>query len=752
MKPTTPPVAEREEARRAGRSAPLAPEAVGLTPAEGEEIARRLGRAPEPLELRMFGVMWSEHCGYKHSKAALHMLPADSPRLLRGLGENAGVLAIGGGWAVAFKMESHNHPSAVDPFNGAATGVGGIIRDILAMGARPIALIDSLRFGPLDDPRSRRQAAGIVAGIAAYGNCVGIPTVAGELVTHPGYRGSPLVNVACLGLLRQDEIAQSRASGPGNPVLLVGARTGRDGIGGAAFASEELDDGSERTDRASVQIGDPFAGKLLIEATLDARRTREVIAMQDLGAAGLTCAASEMAARGGVGMTVDLAAVPLREDAMRAEEILLSESQERMLLVVRAGAEGRVASIFQRWGLTAAVVGEVSGDPVLVVRHAGETVVSLPPYALAEAPIYRPAAREPDTLRARWTVPAVAEVDPSQALLTLLASPAVASKRAVYEQFDHMVQLRTVVAPGAADAAVLRLPELAPQGLALACDGDGRLASLDPYRGARRAVAEAAANLACVGAVPLGITDCLNFANPEHPEVFWAFRQAVAGIADACRALKVPVVGGNVSFYNESPDGPVPPTPVIAMVGLVEDVSRTCRAGFAADDAIIVLVGSAASDLAASSYLYTVHGVDAGRPADVDFEVHLRALGVVREAVALGWVASAHDCSDGGAAVALAECAVLGGLGAEVTLPDAGRPEASLFGEAPSRFIVSLPAHHLADVQAVAAAHGVPLHVVGRTGGDRLRIAAGGVGAPRWTIDLPLTELAGAYGSLGETL
>jgi phosphoribosylformylglycinamidine synthase len=752
METTRPPVVEREDTRSLGRSATLAPEAVGLTRTEGEEIARRLGRSPEPLELRMFGVMWSEHCGYKHSKAALQLLPTDSPHVLHGPGENAGVLAIGGGWAIAFKMESHNHPSAVDPFNGAATGVGGIIRDILAMGARPIALIDSLRFGPLDDPRSRRQASGIVAGIAAYGNCVGIPTVAGELVTHPGYRGSPLVNVACLGLLRQDEVARSRASGPGNPVLLVGARTGRDGIGGAAFASEELDDRSERTDRASVQIGDPFAGKLLIEATLEARRTGDVIAIQDLGAAGLTCATSEMAARGGVGMTVDLALVPLREDAMRAEEILLSESQERMLLVVRAGAEDRVASIFRRWGLTAAVVGEVVSDPVLVVRHGGATVVSLPPYALAEAPIYRPAAREPDTLRARWTVPVVPDIDPAQALLTLLASPGVASKRAVYEQFDHMVQLRTVVAPGAADAAVLRLPELAPRALALACDGDGRLASLDPYRGARRAVAEAAANLACVGAVPLGITDCLNFANPKHPEVFWAFRQAVTGIADACRALKVPVVGGNVSFYNESPDGPVPPTPVIAMVGLVEDVSRTCRAGFAAEDAVIVLVGDIASDLAASSYLFTVHGVDAGRPADVDFDSQQRALVVVREAVAQGWLASAHDCSDGGAAVALAECAVLGGIGAEVTLPEARELNAALFGEAPSRFVLSLPAHRLADVQTAAATHGVPLHVVGRTGGDRLRISGSGVAAGRWAIDLPVTELAVAHAALRETL
>ena len=748
---TTPPVVDRDT-RRLGGTTTLSPEAVGLTPGEGQEISRRLGRLPSALEMRMFGVMWSEHCGYKHSKAALQILPSESPHLVRGPGENAGVLALGGGWAVAFKMESHNHPSAVDPFNGAATGVGGIIRDILAMGARPIALVDSLRFGPLDDPRSRRQAAGVVAGIAAYGNCVGIPTVAGELVVHPGYRGTPLVNVGCVGLVRVEEIAQSRASGPGNAVLLVGARTGRDGIGGAAFASAELDDAFEREDRSSIQIGDPFAGKLLIEATLEAWRTGEVVAVQDLGAAGLTCAASEMAARGGVGMTVDLAAVPLREEGMRAEEILLSESQERMLLVVRPDAAQRVVFIYQRWGLSATVVGEVAPDPVLTVRYHDSTPVSLPPYTLAEAPVYRPAVREPDTLRARWTIPSVPPADLTQALLTLLATPSIASKQAVYEQYDHMVQVRTVAVPGAADAAVLRLSELPPQGLALTCDGDGRLVALDPYRGARRAVAEASANLACVGAMPLGITDCLNFGSPEQPEVFWTFRQAVTGIADACRALRIPVVSGNVSFYNESPDGPIPPTPVITMVGVIADVSRIARIPFSSADSYIALVGPPATDLAASSFLCAVHGLDAGRPADVDFEVHQRVLRVVREAVARGWVTSAHDCSDGGVAVALAECAIPGGIGAEVTLPDTGRLEATLFGEAPSRFVLSGPTARLAEVQAFASTLGVPLHVVGSTGGQSLRLRTQATGPTRWTIDLSVEALSGAYAALGQTL
>src|SRR5438876_499989 len=622
-------------------TATLAPESVGLTRDEYEEIRRRLGRDPSPLELRMFGVMWSEHCGYKHSKVTLELLPAESPRLLQGPGENAGVLDIGGGWAVAFKMESHNHPSAVDPFNGAATGVGGIIRDVLSMGARPIALVDSLRFGPLDDPTSRRQAAGIIAGIAAYGNCVGIPTVAGELVAHSGYRGTPLVNVACVGLLRHGDVARSRAAGPGNAVMLVGARTGRDGIGGAAFASEELDTGSEREDRASVQIGDPFAGKLLIEATLDALRAGGVIAVQDLGAAGLTCATSEMAARGGMGMRLELERVPVREEGMRPDEILLSESQERMLLVV---------------------------------------------------------------------------------------------------------------VPGAGDAAVLRLPELSPRGLALVADGDGRLADLDPYRGARRAVAEAAANLACVGAAPLGLTDCLNFGNPEHPEVFWTFRQAVTGIADACRAMRIPVVGGNVSFYNESPDGPVLPTPVITMVGLLEDVSRTCGAGFREAEDIIVLISAADPDLAASSYASAVHGIEAGRPADVDLDAHQRVLAVAPEAVPRGWLSSAHDCSDGGAAVAVAESAILGTIGADVTLPAAARTDAALFGEAPSRFILSLPEDRVSDLQALAAVHGVPVAILGRTGGDRLRITVSGQRERGWTIDLALDELSRAYESLADIL
>ncbi len=722
------------------------PETVGLTQEEYADIVRRLGREPSPLERRLFGVMWSEHCGYKHSRLTLQLLPSDGPALLQGPGENAGVMDIGGGWAVAFKMESHNHPSAVDPYNGAATGVGGIIRDILAMGARPVALLDSLRFGSLSDPKTRAQAAGVVRGIAGYGNCIGVPTVGGEVFSDPRYGGNPLVNVACLGLVRHDRLARSRAGGAGSPVIYAGARTGRDGIGGAAFASEELDAG--RDDRAAVQLGDPFAGKLLIEATLEALATGHVTAVQDMGAAGLTCAASEMAARGGVGMVIDLDAVPLREASIRVDEILLSESQERMLLVVRPGSEREVMALFHHWGLQAEVIGRVVDEPELRISHRGEIIASLPPYALAEAPAYRPAACEPLGLATQWEFDesAMPGIEPDDALRRLLAHPDVASKRSVFQQYDHSVQVRTVIPPGAADAAVLRIIESSPKGIALAVDGNGRFCSLDPYRGARVAVAEVTAALACVGAAPLGITDCLNFGNPEDPEVFWTFRQAVAGIADACRALRIPVVGGNVSFYNESPDGPIPPTPVVAAVGLIGDVAQTCSAGFRQPGAAVVLLGGTAPRLAGSLFLNVVHGVVRGRPADVEFDLHRGVLTVVREAVARGWLQSAHDCSDGGVAVTLAECAIAGGVGAEVTLPDIGPVDASLFGEAPSRIVVSMTDEFLAALRELAATHAVPVTLLGRTGGDRLRIDAAG----RRAIDAPISEMAQAYDTLAE--
>lgn len=731
---------------------------AGLSERDYREACERLGRAPNPIEARMFGVMWSEHCGYKHSKKALRRLPASSPRVLTGPGENAGVVAIGGGWALAFKMESHNHPSAVDPYNGAATGVGGIIRDVLAMGARPAALLDSLRFGPLDEPRARRLFGGVVAGIAGYGNAIGVPTVGGELLTDPCYRDNPLVNVACLGLVRADRVARSAASGPGNAVLYVGARTGRDGIGGAAFASVELDERRESEDRASVQMGDPFTGKLLIEATLEALATRAVVAIQDMGAAGLTCAACEMAARGGVGMTIDLDRVPLREPGMRPDEILLSESQERMLLVVPRAEVGRVAAVYHKWGLAAEVIGSVIAGPRLIVRSSGRTVVDLPPEALAGAPAYDPAASEPEGLRARWIwdPAALPVVDPAEALLVLLGHPDIASKRAVFEQYDHMVGVRTVVMPGA-DAAVLRVTEAPPMGVALTADGNARWCAADPRRGAALIVLEAAANLACLGAEPVAVTDCLNFGNPERPPVFWTFRETIEGISEACAALGVPVIGGNVSFYNEAEgsggDRAIFPTPVIGMAGLVEDVGRPVGPGFVRGGDMILLVGGGGAlggsgalgggTLGTSLYVRHFTGDLRGRPADPALEASVRAIRFVRDAVRAGLVVSAHDISDGGLAVALAESCIHAGCGAAVTWPCDPEP---LFGEGPGRFVVSVEPRDAAEFAERARSAGVPVHHLGITGGSSLRVIppAGHSGG----IDVSLSVLTAAWQSL----
>jgi len=717
---------------------------VGLTRWEYGEICRRLGREPNPTELAMFGVMWSEHCSYKHSRVALQALPTSGPHILRGPGENAGVIDIGDGWAVAFKMESHNHPSAVDPFNGAATGVGGIVRDILAMGARPIALLDSLRFGALSDPQAGRMLRGVVSGISTYGNNIGVPTVGGEVETGPWYAKNPLVNVACLGLLRADAVATSKVRGPGNPVMVVGARTGRDGIHGASFASTELAEGED--ERSSVQIGDPFAGKLLIEATLEALATGSIVAIQDLGAAGLTCAASEMAARGGLGMVLDLDRVPRREDGLTPVDVLLSESQERMLLVVRAGEEERIREIFQRWGLEAEVIGEVTEERVLRVFAKGATVAELPPEALANGPRYLPEAREPGDLQARWTLnlSELPEVSPADALLALLADPDIASKEAIYEQYDHMVQLRTVVLPGA-DSAVLRLPECPSKALALAVDGKGRYGALDPYRAAALTVAEAAANLACCGAQPLGMTDCLNFASPEDPEVFWAFTQSIEGLVDACQALEVPVVGGNVSFYNESSAGPIPPTVVVAMVGILEGSQRIPSPGFVQEGDRILLISSGCSPtLGGSCYLKAVYGQVRGRPPAVDLPMHRKILRFLIKSVRRGLVRSSHDCSDGGLAVALAECCILGKLGAHVSveIPKEKRKEEILFGEGGSQILISTPPAVVDDLLSYAVEHGVPVRVLGVVGGDRLVIESRtSEGAVRPLLDLPVRDL-----------
>lgn len=721
---------------------------AGLSAGDYREVCRRLGREPNAVEARMFGAMWSEHCGYKHSKKILRLLPSSSPRVLAGAGENAGVVEVGHGWALAFKMESHNHPSAVDPYNGAATGVGGIIRDVLAMGARPVALLNSLRFGPLEEPRARQLCGGVVAGIAGYGNAIGVPVVGGEMLTDPCYRDNPLVNVACLGLVRADRVARSAASGPGNVVICAGALTGRDGIGGAAFASAGLDESRQAADRASVQIGDPFTGKSLIEATLEALAAGNVVAVQDMGAAGLTCAASEMAARGRVGMDIDLDRVPLREAGMRPEEVLLSESQERMLLVVPRADAPRVVAIFRRWGLAAEVIGTVTSVPRLRVTAGGRTVADLPPEALVHAPAYDPAAEMPRDLAVGWYLdPAcLPAFDPAAALLALLRHPDIASKRFAYEQYDHMVGIRTVVAPGT-DAAILRLLEAPPLGLALSADGNGRWCASDPRRGAALSVLEAAANLACVGAEALAVTDCLNFGNPERPVVFWSFREVVCGIADACRALGVPVVGGNVSFYNEAEgsggERAVFPTPVIGMVGILEDIGRVGQPGFTRDGELVALMGGGLPTLGASLYLRLLAGQVRGRPADPDCQGSAAAIACVRQAVSAGLVTSAHDCSDGGLLVALAEACVHGGRGASLSIPLNAE---ACFGEGPGRFVVSVGSDRLGALEAHARDYGVPLAVLGTTGGASLRIRpADPAGDP---LELRVQTLADAWTSL----
>jgi phosphoribosylformylglycinamidine synthase II len=723
---------------------PAPPAGSSLRPAEYAEICRHLGREPTPVELGMYEVMWSEHCAYKHSRAVLRRLPTSGPRVLRGPGHNAGAVAVGGGWAAVFKMESHNHPSAVDPFHGAATGVGGIVRDVLAMGARPIALLDSLRFGPLDLPGVRRLVRGVISGIASYGNSIGVPTVGGELACAPCYTRTPLVNVACLGVVREDRIATARAAGPGNAVVYLGARTGRDGMHGAAFASAEL--AGRPADRAAVQMGDPFTGKLLIEATLEILATGAVVALQDMGAAGLTGAMSEMAARGGVGMDVDVALVPRREAGMSPAEVLLSESQERMLLVVQAGREDEVLRIGRRFGLEAVVIGRVTAEPRLVVREGPEVVVSLDPRHLTSAPEYAPEAREPvlsDEVR-RVEGTRLAAVAPEEALFRLLGSPGIASKGWVYRQYDHMVQTNTVVPPGA-DAALLRLKEVPPKGVALTVDGNGRWCALDPYVGSLRVVCEAAQNLACLGAVPVAATDCLNFGNPERPEVFWTFRRAVEGISRACEALGIPVISGNVSFYNEEGGQAIFPTPTVAMLGLVEDTARHATPGWKREGDLVVLLGTGCPQLDGSEYLAVVHGQVAGRLREPDLEAVGRTIRCVREAVARGLLASAHDCGDGGLAVALAECCIAGRRGAALTLRtgDGARADEILFGEDVGRIVVSLSPGALPDLMGIARGLGVGVEVVGLTGGGRLVVGTGGP-TPPW-IDVAVEDLARAW-------
>ncbi|OFW50070.1 MAG: phosphoribosylformylglycinamidine synthase II [Acidobacteria bacterium RIFCSPLOWO2_12_FULL_68_19] len=714
----------------------------GLSHDEYARILEMLGRVPTATELGIFSVMWSEHCSYKSSRVHLRTLPTAGKRVLQGPGENAGAVDIGEGLAAVFKIESHNHPSFIEPYQGAATGVGGIIRDIFTMGARPIALLNSLRFGPLDDPLVRRTFAGVVAGIAGYGNSIGIPTVGGEIGFDDSYTGNPLVNVFCLGIARADEIVKGVASGVGNAVYYVGAKTGRDGIHGATMASAEFDDKSADK-RPAVQVGDPFMEKLLLEACLEVMRTGALVGIQDMGAAGLTCSTCEMGSRGGAGVTIDVSLVPQREAGMTPYEIMLSESQERMLLVVRRGHEAEVERIFEKWDLHAVHIGEVTSGGRLCVKHHGEVVADIPNAALTdEAPVYRRPMAEPAYLAGarQLSLAALGPPPPAREVFRrLLASPAVASKQWVYRQYDHMVRTNTLVVPGMG-AGVVRVKGTT-RALAMSVDGNGRFVHLDPFLGAQLAVAEAARNVACTGAQPIGATNCLNFGNPERPDIMWQFARAVEGIGAACRALDIPITGGNVSLYNETDGRAVLPTPVLGMVGLIEDAATVVRRAFRGEGDAIVLLGAGRGELGGSEYLKVVHGLVRGTPPVLDLELEAALQRLLVAGVAAGLIRSAHDCAEGGLAVTLAECCFNTGLGASVEVPSvdvetAFASVATLFGESASRVVVSVQADRTAELVAAAQAGGVPAAAIGRVGGERIRIAMAG----QIAIDEPLAE------------
>jgi len=723
--------------------------AHGLTPNEYERIVKLLGRAPNYTELGVFSVMWSEHCSYKSSRHYLKRLPTEAPQVLQGPGENAGVVDIGDGLAVAFKMESHNHPSFIEPYQGAATGVGGILRDIFTMGARPIASLNSLRFGAIDHPRTAYLLSGVVAGIGGYGNCVGVPTVGGECFFDECYNANILVNAFTLGITTHKRIFTGIAKGIGNPVMYVGSKTGRDGIHGATMASESFSEEKEQR-RPTVQVGDPFTEKLLLEACLELMEKDYIVGIQDMGAAGLTSSASEMAGRGGVGIELDLSRVPLRETGMTPYEILLSESQERMLLVARKGTEEEIERIFEKWDLDAVVVGRVTDDRQFRALFGGAEVASIPVEALTkEAPVYQRAVASPASQEQLQQLDLAAVVEPKDlgaTLKQLLASPNIASKEWIFRQYDHYVRSNTVVAPGA-DAAVIRVKG-SKKGLALTVDGNSRYCYLDPYIGGVIAVAEAARNLACVGARPIGLTDCLNFGSPENPTVMWQFADAIRGMRDACIALKVPVVSGNVSFYNDTDGTPIHPTPTIGMVGLLDKVECAATPWFKSAGDLVVLLGRTREELGGSEYIKFIHGLTRGTPPWIDLKMERAVQDCCREAIERGVLRSAHDISDGGLAVALAECSISGPdkpLGVRIENHEMIRGDALLFSESQSSIIVSLAETHLGELHEIAARHNVPLQVIGSVGGNRFMIQP--------VLNMPVEELRAAWaGGLTERL
>ncbi len=761
------------------RRAPEVWREMGLTDAEYQRIVELMGREPTDVELGMFAVMWSEHCGYKYSRPVLSLFKKYRESLEGAGFENAGVIPLDENLGIAFKVESHNHPSAVEPHQGAATGVGGIIRDIFTMGARPIAILDSLRFGPLHEPRNRYLFEHVVEGISSYGNCIGVPTVAGEVYFHPCYSGNPLVNAMAVGVVPLNRIMTARADVPGSAVMYVGASTGRDGIHGATFASETLGEDQEEK-RPNVQIGDPFMEKLLIEATLEAIETGAVLGIQDMGAAGLTCTTCEPTSKSGTGVEIDTSLVPTREADMTPYEIMLSESQERMLLYVQAGREEEVAQIFRKWGLNAVVIGRVSEEPILRVRHHGQIVAEIPPDLLTKhCPVYYLETEEPEYLKEAQQLD-LAQVpvpdDMNAVLLKLLSAPTIASKRWVYEQYDWLVGTQTIIPPGAGDAAALRIRG-SEKGIALKIDCNSRYCYLHPYRGGQIAVAEAARNVACVGATPRAITDCLNFGNPQRPEIFYQFEQAVRGIADASEFFGTPVVSGNVSFYNESERGAVYPTPTIGMLGILERAEDAVGMGFKrAGDVVLLIcphssaphptawesggqpslsygVGEGAGvrtsshfGIGASEYLHVIHGIERGMPEPLNLAAERNLHRLLVELASQRLVQSMHDLSEGGFAVALAECALVHGMGASVDLPAEAtdftpRPDAALFGERQTRVIISAKPENAPAIQQLAEADGLASYVIGETGGERVRIALNG----QEQVNLPITECLSAY-------
>ncbi|MBI5855994.1 MAG: phosphoribosylformylglycinamidine synthase subunit PurL [Nitrospirae bacterium] len=724
-----------------------------LTQEEFKKIVEILGREPNLTELGMFSVMWSEHCSYKSSRVHLRKLPTTGPRVVQGPGENAGAVDIGDGLCAVFKMESHNHPSFIEPYQGAATGVGGILRDIFTMGARPIALLDSLRFGLLDHAKNRFLVKGVVAGIAGYGNCMGVPTIGGEVIFNEIYANNPLVNVFCLGLARQDKIFKGKAAGVGNPIIYVGSKTGRDGIHGATMASDSFSEESE-SKRPTVQVGDPFTEKLLLEACLELMSTDLLVGIQDMGAAGLTSSSCEMASRADTGVDLDLTHVPRREPGMTPYDLMLSESQERMLMVAKRGKEDEVLRICRKWDLDVAVVGRVTEDGLLRVRDQGHVVAEIPAKALAddgpryERPHAPPAYQE--YLQA-LNLDSLRDVqDPTAVLLSLLESPTIASKRWIYQQYDHMVRTNTVVRPGS-DAAVVRVKGT-NKALAMVADGNGRYCVLHPYVGGTIAVAEAARNLVCSGAEPIGLTDCLNFGNPERPDVMWQFMMVIEGLKDACEAFAIPVVSGNVSFYNETNGLSIYPTPILGMVGLIEPADRITTQWFKQAGDAIILLGKNREDLGGTEYLRVVHHREQGMPPRLSLEEEKTLQQTVLSLIRQGLVRSAHDCSDGGLAVALAECCLSAPgalLGAVLQLvADGLRRDALLFGESQSRVLLSVRPEQVDRVLQQAWDAGVPAAKIGTVGGDRLVMAVEGdqfVSGCR--VDVDLNTLADRWGN-----